>query len=217
YFVGHQGYAGGQVVTFLALEHAAGEINDAPGALPVNTLDLNHLGHAAIANFFEVPGQLPLLDSYPAQQVTNPGTPYTPPGTTGGTTGGTPGYTPPGMVYGGGAGTAGKPGNLPPPQGTGQTGQQPVGGTSGQNPSASGTPPGPTGQQPVEGAYGTQATSQLPPFSLPPYGQYSPIWHVHPVTFPKGGGPPLTSLQALGAALSAGQALQTDGGLQDTF
>src|SRR5436190_2769361 len=94
YFVGHQGYAGGQVVTFLALEYAAGVISQAPGAMPVPTIDLNHLGHAAIANFFVPPGQLPLLDSYPAQMVANPTNPGNP-------------YTPPGMVYGG-AGTAGK-------------------------------------------------------------------------------------------------------------
>ena len=66
YFAGHQGYAGGQLVTFLALEHAPGVIAFAPGAIPVPTLDLNHLGHAAIANFFTPPGQLPVLDSLPA-------------------------------------------------------------------------------------------------------------------------------------------------------
>jgi hypothetical protein len=203
YFVGHQGYAGGQVVTFLALEHAPGVISMAPGAMPVPTIDLNHLGHAAIANFFVPPGQLPLLDSYPTQMVSNPGT------------------TTPSPVYGGGAGTAGKGSTTPPPpvQGTGQTGQQPAGGTTtGQSPSTYGTT-GSTGQMPVEGAFGAAATSQLPAYSLPPFqGLYSPIWHVHPVTFLTGGtGQPLTSLQGLAAVLSSGLAVQTDGGVQDTF
>jgi hypothetical protein len=151
YFVGHQGYYGGQVVTFLALEHAPGVIANAPGASPVSTIDLNHLGHAAVANFFVVPGQLPLLDSFPAGvTVTTPAT--TPPTT------GIAGFT------GGYASVAGKPGPLPVAGATGQvpvsgttgtTGQLPVAGATGQQP-VSGTT-GTTGQQPVSGT-----TGQLP-------------------------------------------------------
>ena len=173
YFAGHQGYWGGQSVTFLALEHAPGVISQAPGAMPVPTIDLNHLGHAAIANFFVVPGQPPVLDSFPGTRVvTMPGTPSPPP-----TTG----------VYGAGAPGAGVPGVYPAPSTAGQTGQQ--------------------------------GSSQLPPFSLPPYqGLYSPIWHVHRVVWQTGVTPRLlTSLQDIQAVLSAGLAVQIDGGIQDTF
>jgi hypothetical protein len=203
FFVGHQGYANGMVVTFLALEHAPGEIQMAPGASPVSTIDLNHLGHAAIANFFVAPGQLPLLDSLPnAQTVVNPAHPTTTPGST---------------IYGGGASVAGKPSQLPV---AGATGQQPVAGATGQQPVA-----GATGQQPVAGATGQQpvaaeagTSSQLPPFSLPPYqGLYSPIWHVHQVMFQTGVTQPLTSLQALASALSSGVAVQVDGAADATF
>jgi hypothetical protein len=84
YFAGHQGYYAGQSVTFLALEHARGVISHAPGAIPVPTIGLDFLGHAGIANFFEVPGQLPLIDSFPAGQVTvTPGTTYPQPSTGG--------------------------------------------------------------------------------------------------------------------------------------
>jgi hypothetical protein len=196
FFAGHQGYAGGQVVTFLALEHAPGVIANAPGASPVSTIDLNHLGHAAIDNFFVAPGQLPILDAAPnSQTVVNPANPSVTPGTT---------------IYGGGASIAGKPGQIPQPTQTGgATGQQPVSGTTGQQP-VSGT----TGQQPVAGEFGQ--SSQLPPFSLPPYaGLYSPIWHVHTVTLltPQ----LLTSVQGLAVALANGQAMQTDGRDNDTF
>jgi hypothetical protein len=207
YFVGPQGYYGGQVVTFLALEHAPGEIQMAPGATPVSTIDLNHLGHAAIANFFAVPGQLPLLDSFPAGvTATNPGT--TTPTTT--VTG----------LYGGGASIAGKPSQVPVPV-SGATGQQPVSGATGQQP-VSGT----TGQQPVGGASGGTVVAgesggdlnQLPAFSLPPYqGLYSPIWHVHRVMFQAGATQTLTSLQALASALSSGVAIQIDGAADATF
>jgi hypothetical protein len=194
YFAGHQGYAGGQVVTFLALEHAPGVIANAPGAAPVSTIDLNHLGHAAIANFFVAPGQLPILDSAPnLQTVVNPANPTTTPGTT---------------IYGGGASVAGKPSQLPV---AGATGQQPVSGATGQQP-VSGT----TGQQPVAGESG--GSSQLPIYSLPPYAGYSGIWHVHHVVFQPGVTPQLlTSLQAIQAALSSGLATQIDGGVQDVF
>jgi hypothetical protein len=139
FFVGHQGYYGGQVVTFLALEHAPGEISMAPGASPVSTIDLNHLGHAAVANFFVAPGQLPLLDSFPAGvTVTTPAT--TPPAT--GIAG----------VSGSYASIAGKAGPLPV---AGVTGQTPVAGATGQLPVA-----GATGQTPVSGVTGT--TGQLP-------------------------------------------------------
>jgi len=215
FFVGHQGYAGGQVVTFLALEHAPGVISQAPGASPVSTIDLNHLGHAAIANFFVAPGQLPILDSAPnLQTVVNPATPTTTPGST---------------IYGGGASIAGKPSQLPV---AGATGQQPVAGATGQQPVAGAT--GTTGQQPVAGASGqlpvggvsggmpvageSGGSNQLPIYSLPPYAGYSGIWHVHHVVFQTGVAPQaLTSLQAIQAALSSGLATEVDGGVQDVF
>jgi len=175
YFVGHQGYYGGQLVTFLALEHAPGVIANAPGAIPVSTIDLNHLGHAAIANFFVVPGQLPVIDSAPSSQtVVNPANP-------------SPGNT----IYGVGAPVAGKPGNLPPVSGA-------------------------AGQQPV--AAESSGSTQLPPYSQPPYLGYSGIWHVHQVMFQPGVTPQLlTSLQDIAAALSSGLAVQIDGGVQDVF
>jgi len=190
FFAGHTGYWGGQLVTFLALEHAPGVISLAPGAVPVPRIDLNHLGHAAVDNFFVLPGQLPVLDAFPGRQVVvvTPGTTSPPPST---------GTSPPSMgIYGGIAGVAGQPGQLPSMT-AGQTGQQPV-----------------TTKEPVQ-----QASSQLPPFSLPPYaGLYSPIWHVHRVVWQTGVTPRLlTSLQDIQAVLSAGLAVQIDGGLQDTF
>jgi hypothetical protein len=190
FFAGHQGYWGGQVVTFLALEHAPGVIAQAPGAIPVPAIDLNHLGHAAIDNFFVAPGQPPVLDAFPVRQVVvTPGTTSPPPTT------GTP--SPTMGIYGGIAGIAGQPGPLPS-MSAGQTGQQGAVAS-------------------VEAVQ--QASSQLPPFSLPPYaGLYSPIWHVHHVVWRPGVTPRLlASLQDIQAVLSAGLAVQIDGGIQDTF
>jgi hypothetical protein len=76
YFKANQGYYNGQLVTFLGLEHAAGEINDAPGAIPVPTIGTDVLGQNAVANFYDVDGQLPVIDAIPVRQVTvTPGTP----------------------------------------------------------------------------------------------------------------------------------------------
>jgi len=112
YFKAEQGYYNGQLVSFLALEHAPGEIADAPGAIPVPTISLNVLGPNSAANFYEIDGQLPVIDSIPIRQVA------VVPGTT----------TPPSTNYGaaGAAGAAGgKSTEVPAPQPAGQTGQQP--------------------------------------------------------------------------------------------
>jgi len=70
YFTGHQGYYAGQFVTFLGLERAPGEIQDGPGSIPVPTIGLDFLGgHNAAANFYEVDGQPPVIDSAPSQAV----------------------------------------------------------------------------------------------------------------------------------------------------
>jgi hypothetical protein len=227
FFQAHPGYWGGRTVAFLALEHAPGVISQAPGAIPVSTIDLAHLGHPAIDNFFVVPGQLPVLDAFPGSSPTGgyppttPGTPYPP------TTGTTPpvtGTMPSMGIYDAPAGIAGVtyPPAMPGPTGqTGQTGQQvaatnPYGSPTGQPM----TPTGPYGTPTaVGGEAGSVGSSQLPPYSLPPYqGMYSPIWHVHHVVWRTGVTPRLlTSLQDIQAALSAGLAVQVDGGIQDTF
>jgi len=76
YFKAHQGYYAGQLVSFLGLETAPGEINDAPGAIPVPTIGTDVLGQNAVANFYDVDGQLPVIDAIPVRQVTvTPGTP----------------------------------------------------------------------------------------------------------------------------------------------
>jgi len=76
YFKAHQGYYAGQLATFLALEHAPGVISQAPGAIPVSTIGMDVLGDAGIAIFYDVDGQLPVIDSIPVRQVTvTPGTP----------------------------------------------------------------------------------------------------------------------------------------------
>jgi hypothetical protein len=100
YFKGMQGYYNGQLVTFLGLEHAPGEIAEAPGAIPVPTISLNNLGANGVANFYEIDNQPPVIDSIPIRQVAV-----------------TPGVTTP-------ATTAGKGVAIPSPQAAGQTGQQ---------------------------------------------------------------------------------------------
>jgi hypothetical protein len=69
YFKVNQGYYAGQTVTFLALEHAPGQISHAPGAIPVPTINTNSLGSSGFANFYAVDGQLPVIDSIPVPQV----------------------------------------------------------------------------------------------------------------------------------------------------
>jgi hypothetical protein len=76
YFTGHQGYYNDQLVTFLALEHAPGQISHAPGAIPVPTLSVNRLGAGAFARFYAVDGQPPVIDSVPIpiqQAISAPG------------------------------------------------------------------------------------------------------------------------------------------------
>jgi hypothetical protein len=65
YFQGHPGYYNDQVVTFLALEHAPGQISHAPGAIPVPTINASVLGTAGLAGFYAVDGQPPVVDSVP--------------------------------------------------------------------------------------------------------------------------------------------------------
>jgi len=89
YFKAHQGYYAGQLVHFLGLETAPGEIDEAPGAIPVPTLGTDILGQDSAANFYDVEGQLPVIDAVPIRQVTV--TPGTPGNVYGGTTGGTTG------------------------------------------------------------------------------------------------------------------------------
>jgi len=145
YFKAHPGYYAGQLVTFLGLEVAPGQISRAPGAIPVPTIGMDVLGDAGIAIFYDVAGQLPVIDSIPARQVTvTPGTP--------------------GNVYGG-----------------------TIGGTTG------------TYQQ-TTGAV------------------YSPIWHVHRVTFNPGVVPrALLSVQDIQQAASLGQVSVVVGAPNDTF
>jgi hypothetical protein len=118
YFKGMQGYYGGQLVTFLGLEHAPGEIEDAPGAIPVPTISLNNLGANGVANFYEIDNQPPVIDSVPIRQVPV-----------------APGTTPPATTYG--ATGAGQSTGIPQPQGTGQSGQQPGVGAAAQPTTAS--------------------------------------------------------------------------------
>jgi hypothetical protein len=223
YFRPHQGYYNGQLTAFLGLEHAVGEIDEAPGAIPVPTIQTNFLGHNAIADFYEVQGQeLPILDSFPqgTTTVTNPGTP------------GTGGYSIQGKPVGGAQGQQGPVG--------GQTGQQPypVGGTTGQGQPVGGYPTGqpvggyPTGQ-PVAGDQGQQGpvggqTGQQPgqttyppvsPGSGQPYsGQYSPIWHIHLVNWRPGVAPRLLrSVQEIQQAVSLGQVTVQAGDVAAVF
>lgn len=87
YFRAHQGYYNGQVVSFLGLEHAPGQIHHVPGAMPVPTIGTNTLGQGGVADFYEVEGQLPVIDSVPFRQVAvTPGAVF-PPATTYGTLG----------------------------------------------------------------------------------------------------------------------------------
>jgi hypothetical protein len=69
YFQGHQGYYNDQVVTFLGLETAPGEISHAPGAIPVPTISASALGTAGLGGFYAVDGQPPVLDSAPISLV----------------------------------------------------------------------------------------------------------------------------------------------------
>jgi hypothetical protein len=88
YFKPHQGFYAGQMVSFLALEHAPGQISHAPGAIPVPTINTDSLGTAGFANFYDVDGQPPVIDSVPVQRVTaTPGTGTPPAGVYGGTAG----------------------------------------------------------------------------------------------------------------------------------
>jgi hypothetical protein len=72
YFKAHPGYYNDQLVSFLALEHAPGQISHAPGAIPVPTLSVNTLGAGGFASFYDVAGQPPVIDSIPIpiQQAT---------------------------------------------------------------------------------------------------------------------------------------------------
>jgi hypothetical protein len=80
YFLAHQGYYAGQLVTFLALEHAPGQISFAPGAIPVPTISTDNLGSGGFANFYAVAGQQPVVDAIPISLVAAvPGTGVTPP------------------------------------------------------------------------------------------------------------------------------------------
>jgi hypothetical protein len=84
YFRAHQSYYNGQLVGFLALEHAPGQIHHAPGATPVPTIGTNALGHSGVADLYEIEGQLPVIDSVPFRQVAiTPGTGFQPPTTYG--------------------------------------------------------------------------------------------------------------------------------------
>jgi len=171
YFNGEQGYYNGQVVTFLAMEHAPGSIQFAPGALPVPTISANALGATSVANFYEIEGQPPVIDSIPVRQVVvAPGNPPT-------------------TVSGAGiASVSGKPVTVPSGQ-TGQTGQdgtgtlgQPVGGSQGGQQQG-----GQTGGQ-IGGQTGDQTGGYQQPGTVQPAaeGQYSPIWIVHRVVFRTG-------------------------------
>jgi hypothetical protein len=65
YFKAHPGYYNDQLVSFLALEHAPGQISHAPGAIPVPTLSVSRLGSGAFASFYAIDGQPPVIDSVP--------------------------------------------------------------------------------------------------------------------------------------------------------
>jgi hypothetical protein len=215
YFRSMPGYYNGQVTAFLGLEHAPGEIAEAPGAIPVPTIGTNYLGHNAIANFYVVQGQeaLPVLDSFPQ-----------------GTTAVTPVTNPPGTVvtpYS----IQGKPAQTPPPQGTGQTGQTgQQGGQTGQQGGQQPVPGYPPATQPVGGYTGgtqpvagdqgsTEPSIYAGGTTSPSYATlYSPIWHVHHVAF-RPGVPPrlLRSLQEIQQAASLGWVTVTPGGVYETF
>jgi hypothetical protein len=208
-FQSHPGYYAGQSIAFLALEHAPGVAAFAPGAMLVPLIGLNFQGHNGLANFYMVQGQqLPVIDSFPAGNVTvSPTTPVTV----------TPPTTPTTGIYS----IAGAKKPVPLPQGTGQTGQQPVAGQTGQQPVA-----GQTGQQPVSGntgQAGQQPVTYTPPVS-PASGQpsyaslYSPLWHVHQVMFRPGVVPQLlTSVQAIQQAQALGLVTVTPGNVDAVF
>jgi hypothetical protein len=82
YFKAHQGYYNGQLVAFLALEHDSGVVHHTPGAIPVPTIGTDVLGHGGIADFYEIDGQPPVIDSIPLRMAAlAPGTVTTPPST----------------------------------------------------------------------------------------------------------------------------------------
>jgi hypothetical protein len=232
FFRSHPTYYNGQLTAFLALEHAAGVIQFAPGAIPVPTIQTNTLGHNAIANLYEVQGQqIPVIDTFPQSNVvvTNPSNPpstgvYTiqgkpVAGDTGGQkpVGGQTGQTgqqpyPVAGSQGQGQPVGGSQGQGQPyPVGGSQGGQNPVGGNQGQqNPVG-----GQTGEQPGQTTY--------PPVSpgsgQPSYASlYSPIWHVHHVIFRPGVAPRLLrSLQEIQQAANLGQVTVQDGGVAAVF
>jgi hypothetical protein len=169
YFQAEQGYYNGLPVSFLALEHAPGEIDDAPGAIPVPTISTDALGHSGVADFYEVEGQLPVIDSVPFRQVSiTPGTVY-----------------PPTTTYGA-LGLPGKPTGVPP-QAAGQTGQPGISQDTGA---------------------GYPAAASL----------YSPIWHVHAVTFNQGAPrPALRSVAEIQQAAAQGLVTVAAGQPDRTF
>lgn len=226
FFRSHQGYYNGQLTAFLALEAAQAATHYAPGALPVPSIQTNFLGHNAIADFYEVQGQqLPVIDSIPQSTttVTNPVTPTT------------PGYSIQGKPVGGVKDQKPVGGQIGQQPVAGQPGQQPVAGQPGQQPYpvSQGQPvggvqggqqpvaPTPIGQQPVAGDQGQQfpvggqigqqpGQATYPPVS-PGAGQpsqaglYSPLWHIHHVTFRPGVAPRLLrSVQEIQQAASLG-------------
>ena len=77
FFRSHPAYVNGFLTAFLGLEHAAGVIQFAPGAIPVPTIQTNFLSHNAIANLYEIQGQqIPVIDSFPGGTPVSPA-PYT--------------------------------------------------------------------------------------------------------------------------------------------
>jgi len=165
YFRAHQGYYNGQLVSFLGLERAPGEIDETPGAMAVPTISLNALGQNGVADFYEIEGQLPVIDSVPFRQVAV-----------------TPGTTiPPATTYGA-LGNLGTPVGAPP-----QAGQP--------------------------GIYQDPGTVQ--PSAAP---LYSPIWHVHAVTFNVGAPrPALRSVAEIRQAAAQGWVTVVAGQPDDTF
>jgi hypothetical protein len=210
FFRSHQAYYAGQLTAYVALEAAQAALHHAPGALPVPSIQTNFLGHNAIADFYEVQGQqLPVLDSIPQGNVTvtNPVTPGTGVYTIQGKPVVSPdsGQKPVAGDQGQQGPVGGQPGQQPYPV-SGQPGQEPY-------PVSQGQPVGGVqgGQQPVGGQTGQQpGQSTYPPVSpgsgQPSYASpYSPIWHIHHVTFRPGVAPRLLrSVQEIQQAVSLG-------------
>jgi len=166
YFRAHQGYYNGQPVSFLGLERAPGEIEETPGAMAVPTISTAALGTGGVADFYEVEGQLPVIDSVPVRLVSVvPGT-----------------ANPPTTIYG----TLGIPGKT------------------------TGVPPQAAAQPGISQDTGTT----YPAAAL----LYSPIWHVHAVTFKQGAPrPALRSVAEIRQAESQGIVTVAAGEPDDTF